>query len=71
MIDKNSDPSQSLKSTPDDRLDVFANLIVDRILEEKQLYMESFKKDPNSKKDFDSQKFLKFVKIRIKKSKSK
>lgn len=51
MMRKHAPPS-TLKLSNDERMDIFANMIVDRVLEEEQLYIETLKKDPNSKKGF-------------------
>ena len=66
MMNRKHIPPSTLKLSNDDRLHMLANMIVDRVLEEKQLYMESLKKDPNSEKEFNSKDFLKFVKKRRK-----
>ena len=39
--------------TKEERLKVFANMIVDRIIEEEELYKERLKTDPNAKRIFD------------------
>jgi len=60
------DPPSAFKISDDHRMDMLANMIIDRVFEEKQLYMESLKNDPNSKKEFNSKDFLNFIKNRRK-----
>ena len=59
-------PPSIFKLSKDERIDIFANMVVDRILEEKQLYIESLKKAQGLEKEFDPKGFLKFVKKRRK-----
>lgn len=66
MMSRKHVPPSTLKLSNDDRLHMLANMIVDRVLEEKQLYTESLNNDQSSEKEFDPKDFLKFVKKRRK-----
>lgn len=65
IVNKKPASSGTLNSTEDDKLRVLANLIIDRILEDKQLYINTLKKG----QVFDPQEFRKFVKKKMSKGK--
>ncbi|MDP2649846.1 MAG: hypothetical protein Q8P10_03295 [bacterium] len=62
IINKKPASSNPLNSAEDDKLRILANLIIDRILEDKQLYINTLKKD----QVFDPHEFRKFIKNKIK-----
>ena len=57
---KNKRSATSRPSTPEmrlpteDRLRIFANIMVDRIIEEEANYKEQLKKDPNAKRIYET-----------------
>ena len=67
IVNKKPASSDPLNSTEDDKLRVLANLIIDRILEDKQLYMNTLKKN----QVFDPHEFHKFIKNKIKSRENK
>ena len=53
-IDKRRPSTPEMKLTTEERLDLLANIIIDRIIGEEKLYKERLKTDPNAKRIFET-----------------
>lgn len=46
-------PSAKVQLTDDERLDLFADILIERTIEEEKLYKQRLKTDPNAKRFYE------------------